>query len=479
MTLEELMALMKTNYGEMETCMANMTTVRGKTDLSDEDKGKQVTVLEDQFTLLQGKNDRFKTDLGHHEALADLKKTQEAAGKAAALVPTKVQNTDGGAEGELGGADETEAQIHGKLMAVARNEYREERAKSLMFCDWMACRKVPEKFQQEMMPKSQGFAGKAQVGSAMLMPSSMAAKILSMAYSGKSDGLLLSTGAGSHGEEFLFDREFRPRLLELPVEPGVVYPRVTRVPTNTGEVLWPKVTQTDGDEHGTVVVTWSAEGAEKGKTEPLFEQVSIKTNELTAQTQISRTLLNRSAIDMEALIPRFFNNAIMHELDLVTLNGSGSGRPLGVLQDASVRQVFRKVLLKIDYLDLVKMKYRIRSHHRGNAVWVVADDAVEHLIGLLDLDGRPFFVPNPLAGQMDRLLGIPMLTTHRTSLGLNGDVILGDWSQYISPVEQEILVQRSEHRFIEKGVVVFIVSVLVGGKPVQGRAFVRLVAEIS
>lgn len=479
MELSELQKMIDGNIAELDAVMTNMEGVRGKTDLSDEDKDKQVKLLEDQFTLLRGKNEGFKADLDRHQVLADLRKTQEAAGKAAELVPTKVQNTDGGAEGEVGSASEAEAEVRGKLMAVARNEYREERGKSLMFCDWMACRPVPDKFKEEMQPKNQGFKGKVQSEGAMVMPASMAARILSMPYSGKSDGLLLSTGAGGHGEEFLFDREFRPRLLELPPEPGVVYPRVTRVPTITGTVLWPKLVQTDADEHGTVAVTWSVEGAEKGKTDPLFEQVTISTNELTAQTQISRTLLNRSAIDMEALIPRMFNNSITHELDKVVLNGSGTGRPLGVIQDASVRSKFREVVNQISYADLVSMKYAIRSHHRGNAVWVVADDAVAHLIGQKDLNGVPFFVPNPLAGQMDRLLGIPMLTTHRTELGDTGDVLLGDWSQYISPVEQEILVQRSEHRHMELGVVLFVVSVLVGGKPVQGRAFVRLASAIS
>ena len=169
----------------------------------------------------------------------------------------------------------------------------------------------------------------------------------------------------------------------------------------------------------------------------------------------------------------------MDELDSVLLKGSGVGRPLGIVRDSDVRSVLRAGTGNISYEDVVSMKYALRSNHRSKAIFVLADDAAEDMIKEKDVEGRPFYVPNPLSGQFDRLLGLPVVTTHRTNLGADGDLIIGDWSQYISVVEQEILIQRSEHRHMEKGLVLFVVTMLVGGRAALPRAFAVLQRELS
>ncbi|MCX7806717.1 MAG: phage major capsid protein, partial [Planctomycetota bacterium] len=89
-------------------------------------------------------------------------------------------------------------------------------------------------------------------------------------------------------------------------------------------------------------------------------------------------------------------------------------------------------------------------------------------------DGRPLY-PELIGNAGKKLLNsYPVIPTQRTTLGSDGDVIFGDFTHYVCPVEQEVVVARSEHRYIEKGVIVYVVFCQVGGKVVQPRAFTYL-----
>ena len=446
---------------EMEATFDKMQAVKDDKELSGEEVTSKVTTLEAIYDDLKVKADAIKMDMVRAEQIAEIRRDAEKLRGMTEPKPTEVQTGD----------------ERGKIDAQARDTVKEERLRVGYFCDWLVKKSVPDKYMQEMQPTSPKLMELASPGMTMVMPRSMARKVVGGYWGKADDGIMLSTDI--FGGDKLFDDEFRPRLLELPPEPGIVYPKTTKVPTVTGTVKWPRLIQTDADERGSVAVTWVAEGATKGLTEPAFEQLTIATNELSAQTQVSRTLLGRSAIDLEAFVPRMFRDAIVNELDNVVLNGNGIGKPLGVVQDADVRAVPRATVNDIDFADVVDMKYKIRAQHRGALLWVIADDAAAALTKKKDADGRPFYVPNPLSGQFETLLGIPAVTTHLMSFKAAGDVILGDWSQYISAVEQEVLVQRSDHRHMEKGLILFVVTVLVGGRAALPRAFAYLKATTS
>jgi len=270
----------------------------------------------------------------------------------------------------------------------------------------------------------------------------------------------------------LVPQDYRAQLLQLAPEESHIYPRARKVPAPTGQVTWPKLTQTDSNEFGGVAVKWINEGGEKPETEPTFEQLQISAHEIAARTEISHTLLSRSVIDLEALLGIEFRNALMNAVDIAFLTGNGTGKPLGIFQD-SIRSVARQTANQISYDDLVNMEHTLRSNHRSNAIWVIADDAMQYLKKVKDSDGRPLFVPNPSTGAYDTLLGYPYVTTHRLSLGEN-DIVFGDWSQYIVPVENEIVMRRSDDRKIEYNVAVFVVFMLIGGRAAHTRAFVKL-----
>ena len=289
--------------------------------------------------------------------------------------------------------------------------------------------------------------------------------------------------------------EFRPQLISFEGEAPAIYPRTNQVPTVSGRAIWPKLTQTLADQFGGVVVNWGAEGADAPQTQPNFTQMQIDTFECVGYTEVSRMLLNRSMIDLTAVLTKLFRASMLNTIDLAIINGDGNGKPKGILNTSGIGQVKRAVDSQVSYADLIKMKYSLPPQLRANAVWVIADTAMQYIEGLLDGQNRPLFVQTlgyatPLGtgampgapsitptvtGQVSgNLLGFPVIPTRRTVLGSFGDVMFVDPTQYVSANEQEIIVNSSEHFKFQANLVSFLVIAMIGGRVGQELAFAGL-----
>lgn len=286
-----------------------------------------------------------------------------------------------------------------------------------------------------------------------------------------------------------FDDEFKNELLRYQGEMAHLFPRTRQITTQTGTVKYPRLKQpkptegsggeSDFSEYGAVACEWTDEGDDKPETEPSFEQLSISTHELSARTELSWTLLSRNAINLEDVLRNEFRSAIMHKLDHAVIRGNGTGKPLGILSETDVAHVKRAVANQVGYDDLVDLEHAIAPQFRSNAMWTIADSAVGYLKKLKDTQGRPLWLPGIAGVAPATILGYPYVPTQRLKLGQEGDVIFGDPRQYICPIEQEIVIAKSEHRKIEKGVTVYVVYMLVGGRLAQTRAFAHLSDNLS
>jgi len=271
--------------------------------------------------------------------------------------------------------------------------------------------------------------------------------------------------------------DFRAELIETPMPVASIFQRITVVPNSTGEVTWPKLTQTDSNEFGGVSVTWTAEGDERTDTEAIFGQQKISTNELSAYTEVSRTLLRRSALNLEALLGRLFRSALMYTLDSVILNGTGTTRPTGILNSGTsgVRTVTRTTASNVKFADLVSMVGQIKPYHRANGVWVMSPEAETNLMGQKDSQNRPLFLPNAGTGRYDSLIGYPVVVhDEMPAVADAGCVLFGDLSEYIGVMEEEIVLRRSDDYKFKTGVAAFTVHLAFGGIAPNGRCFVKL-----
>jgi HK97 family phage major capsid protein len=322
-----------------------------------------------------------------------------------------------------------------------------------------------------MLPRSRGWK---KASSGIVVPNRISRLVLPEAFCGKE---MLSADNTA-----VIPEEMKPELMRYPAEAPAVFPRVTQVPTQTGTLKWPKLTQaapgaeggaSEFAEHGYVACDWTAEGAEKPETTPQFEQFEITTGELAARTEISQTLLRRSPLNMEALISELFRGALLHKIDAGVINGDGTAKPEGILQ-ASLTAVNRAGATAVSPEDLIDLEHTIAPQLRPGSVWIMADTVLKYLKKLTDQDDKPLF-PRDANGQLTKINGYPVIPTLRVpALGTAGDVIFGNPRYYIAAVEQEIVVMKSEHRYMERGTVLFVVWAQVGGEVGFTRAFTKL-----
>jgi HK97 family phage major capsid protein len=450
------------------------------------------------------------------EGLSGKIETAEAGGKADELKTLKAEYETKGKEFDALEADIAEAEVHARRFASvvrlsklaepeggadsgktipegspaqAADHDKEDRELENHFADWFydigGKVKIPDGAMDALQPKGKGWK---EAGGGLAVPKRLAKLIAptgTFGVQGKALPLLSNTNFGTD----LVQTEYKQTLQMYQGEGAALLPFCFVIPTKSGSVIWPALTQhapgaeggaQEFGEYGYVSCAWTAEGAEKPDSEALFEQRTYNAYELAAKTTISRTLLNRSAIDIEALLNGLFRASVGHKIDLALIGGNGVGKPLGILDTSAPATTIgteaRQVANEVSYTDLVHLQHGIPPQLRGGAVWILADDALESLKLETDAVGRPIMPINPQTGTYDSLLGRPYKATQRTALGALGDVTFGDFSQYIVPMEQEVVISKSEHRYAERGLILYVVFVQVGGRVSSTRAFRALAA---
>jgi len=291
--------------------------------------------------------------------------------------------------------------------------------------------------------------------------------------------VLLSSGTGQ-GEGSLIPQEYINRLLELPTEPTHILGLATIIPTATGTVTLPRLVQTDANEYGGMSFEIISEGGEKPETEPEFEQIEIPTYEVAGYTEISLRMLARSVVDLEVLLGRLYRSGVNAYLDNLWINGTGVGQPAGIVNTAGIRTQSRVTANSVCHEDLVRLKHQVLPHHRSGARFFVHDDVEQVLELVLDTTNRPVFTASTADGPRDRLVGYPYgVTLRQPALGSDGDVIYGDFGEYVIATEEEIVVKRSDHYRFRNNLAAFIVYCVMGGRLWQPRAMAILEEETS
>jgi len=90
----------------------------------------------------------------------------------------------------------------------------------------------------------------------------------------------------------------------------------------------------------------------------------------------------------------------------------------------------------------------------GNAIWIANHDTLPQLMLLnqsVGTGGAPLWQPSAREDHPDTLLGRPLFfSEHMQTLGTAGDILCGDWSQYLEGTLQGLQSAESIHvRFAE------------------------------
>jgi len=240
---------------------------------------------------------------------------------------------------------------------------------------------------------------------------------------------------------YLIPEEFRNTLLELAINQSNIMKMALAIPMATNVINIPYVAAMDrsaGLAYGGVEFKWLDEEGTKTESRPKFGKVQLRLKKLAGLVYASDEILEDSPISLEPLLTRMFQEALTWTLDNTFINGTGAGRPQGVLNAPCLVSVAKEDGQDADtllYENITKMYSRMWQ--KGNAIWMANDDTFPQLSVMsiaVGTGGAPVWLPAGGASgkPYDTLMGKPIYwTEHCQKIGDKGDILFCDWSQYL------------------------------------------------
>ncbi len=171
---------------------------------------------------------------------------------------------------------------------------------------------------------------------------------------------------------------------------------------------------------------WVAETGTRSETDtPVLEELDFPTMELYAMPAASQTLLDDSAVDIEAWIADEVRIAFAAQENTAFVKGNGTDKPKGFLDydqvadaswewekigyiDTGVDGGFAETDPEHDLFDLI---YTLNAEYRGNASWVMNRSTQAEIRKIKDGDGNYIWQPASEAGARPMMLGFPIVET--------------------------------------------------------------------
>ncbi len=255
-----------------------------------------------------------------------------------------------------------------------------------------------------------------------------------------------AAGTGAHemdGEYggYLIPEEFRNTLLELAINQSNVMNMAMNIPMATNAINIPYVAGTDrsgGLVHGGIQFYWLDEEGVKTETRPKFGKVQMRLHKIAGLVYASDEIIEDSPVTLEPLLTKMFSSALAWTMDNVLINGSGAGKPLGILNApcmVSVSKETGQAAATLVFENIAKMY--MRQLNKSGSIWMANDDTFMQMASMslaVGTAGVPVWMPaGGISGKpYDTLFGKPLIfTEHCQTLGTTGDVYNCDWSQYL------------------------------------------------
>jgi len=158
-------------------------------------------------------------------------------------------------------------------------------------------------------------------------------------------------------------------------------------------------------------------------------------------------------MSVAALLSAGFNDAFADKMLDEKLNGTGVGEFEGVMNNPALVTI-TKESAQTNYTVMVEniLKMRARIWGYRDAIWMANHDVYPQLakINVGTNANAPIWQPALTEDRPDMLLGRPIFfTEYVPTLGDAGDILLGNWSQYLEGLYQAMQSDESIHvRFL-------------------------------
>lgn len=281
----------------------------------------------------------------------------------------------------------------------------------------------------------------------------------------------LQVGADPEGG-YLAPDEYQRTLIDALQEQNIFRPLANVIQTDSGERKIPVVAS-----HGTA--SWMDEEAACTESDDAFGQVSIGAFKLGTMIKVSEELLSDSVFDLPSYIAKEFARRIGAAEEEAFLNGTGTGRPTGLLNATGGAEtgVTAALATEITFDEVMDLFYSLRAPYRKNAAFIMNDSTVKALRKLKNGNGDYIWQPSVKAGTPDTILNRPVYTSaYMPELAKSKKPILfGDMGYYWIADRQGRSFKRLNELFAATGQVGFLASERVDGKLILPEAVKTLV----
>jgi len=256
-----------------------------------------------------------------------------------------------------------------------------------------------------------------------------------------------SDEANTISGEWFIPPAFHPDLLMI--EPMFPAMAVTDVPMESPKVDIPARVDKDHTTSvtGGLTVTRRPEATQMSASRMKTEPISLVAAGQYGLAYVTEELLNDSPLSIAAIIEKGFNTEFQAATVRERLYGSGTGEFLGVMNSPCLITVTGRSTGTIDYADVLNMVSRLWGSTRPGTCWLYSPSCLPQLAQLSVGDNKwPVWMPSAREGEPDRLLGFPAYRTEFCkALSTTGDIILGQWGEYLEGTYQQIQTAESIH----------------------------------
>lgn len=289
------------------------------------------------------------------------------------------------------------------------------------------------------------------------------------------------TGLGEDSDAaggFLVQSDFATELIKRTHDTGVLSRRCRRIPISAGSNSLiingvDEKSRANGSRYGGIQVYWTDEAATVTASKPAFRQIELKLKKLTgAYYATDEVLADTTAL--QSLCMDGFSEEFGFKVDDAILAGNGGGQPLGVTKSGCLIAVAKEAGQAADTIvteNVMKMINRMDVRSRAKAEWFYNIDCEPQFMQMvltIGTGGVPVFLPaNGISGApLGTLYARPMNPLEQCeALGDQGDILLGDFGQYLLIEKGGIAASESIHVMFLFGESVFKFVYRVDGQP--------------
>lgn len=257
---------------------------------------------------------------------------------------------------------------------------------------------------------------------------------------------------------FLVPVSVAPGIMTTDPEMDMLAGRITNLPMASPKVLInARVDKNHSSSvSGGLTVARKDETSAATSSRMSFEQIEMNVHAIFGVAYATEEILSDSPQSFVALLNAGFRDEFASNRMDERLNGSGTGEFLGVLSGnnsakISITKETGQKAATIVTENIDKMAARCWGY--TNAIWLANQTTRPQLRGLSRVVGTGGSVVNyfDISGGQETLDGRPIFfTEHAKALGTVGDLILGNWSQYLYGTYQPLQQAESVHvRFLE------------------------------